>query len=147
MNEKKDEIYNELLGLQSSKGYLTPQMIVESAIDETSPLHNQFDWNDETASQKYRLWQARSLVNKYRIVIQGKDVEAFHSVRVIIEDKEQNVYMHTPKIMTDKDMQSQILATALSELTYWQNKYQTIQELTGVVNQKKVQKLQQKVSL
>ena len=144
---KKDEVYNELLQIQQSKGYLTPQMIVESAMDETSPLHGQFDWDDESASYKYRLWQARSLVNKYRIVIQGKDVEAFHSVRVLIEDKEQNVYMHTPKILSDKDMQQQILTTALQELNYWQDKYQTIQELTGVINKKKVQKLQRQVSI
>lgn len=50
-------------------GRLTPEQVVEAARDETSPLHTLFEWDDEKASHKYRLDQARSLIRSVRVEV------------------------------------------------------------------------------
>ena len=47
---------------QENGGKLTPELLFEDARNPDSPLHPQFDWDDSTAAEKYRIQQARNLL-------------------------------------------------------------------------------------
>ena len=54
---------------QEKGGKLTPKELVEAARDVDSPLHNEFEWNDTKAAQKYREWQARYIISSIELEI------------------------------------------------------------------------------
>lgn len=43
---------------------LTPKNLVEASRDESAPLHNEFEWNDTKAAEKYRETQAGYCYNQ-----------------------------------------------------------------------------------
>jgi hypothetical protein len=54
----------EVLALADKhKGKFTPAMLVAAARKPTSALHRRFEWDDTIAGQKYRLYQARLIIN------------------------------------------------------------------------------------
>ena len=61
-------VSKELQKIYKEHGKLTPEMVVEYAKDENSPLHEHFDWDDSEAARKWRVHQARMLVCKVNIV-------------------------------------------------------------------------------
>lgn len=54
---------------QKKGGKLTPKELVEAARDVNSPLHNEFEWDDTKAAQKYREWQARYIISSIELTI------------------------------------------------------------------------------
>src|SRR5215471_4106051 len=60
------------------QGRLVPAAVVEAAADPGSVLHDQFEWNDSIAAQKFRLTQAEGLIRRVRIQIRH------HRVRYVI---------------------------------------------------------------
>lgn len=47
---------------------LTATTVIEESRPETAPLHNEFEWDDETAATQYRLNQARHLIRDVLVV-------------------------------------------------------------------------------
>ena len=41
---------------------VTPESVLEKAKDKKSELHKCFDWDDKSAANKYRLQQARQII-------------------------------------------------------------------------------------
>ena len=65
----KDAIRERLAKLEKSgKGRLTPDAVLEDAANKTSPLHDQFEWDDTKAAQAHRLVQARRLIVSVMVV-------------------------------------------------------------------------------
>ena len=66
----KDEIQvsvsDELTRLHDKYGNLKPQVVVDEARDEGSPIHDRFEWDDTKAGEEFRLGQARKLI---RVVV------------------------------------------------------------------------------
>lgn len=67
---------------------LTPEIVVDVARDEASPLHARFEWDDQIAGEKYRLDQARRLIRSVKVVYREADekeaartIRAFHAIR------------------------------------------------------------------
>lgn len=62
-----ETVRSALMELSADRnGAISPQIVLEAARDETSPLHDYFDWDDASAAERYRLVQARVLL---RLVI------------------------------------------------------------------------------
>lgn len=57
------------LSALETEGRLTPEMVVEAARDESSPLHECFEWNDLKASAAWRIEQARKLIRSVMVEI------------------------------------------------------------------------------
>lgn len=60
-----DEVLAELEALEAADK-LEAEAILARASDPTSPLHNRFTWDDGEAAHRFRLWQARALMGRYR---------------------------------------------------------------------------------
>lgn len=65
-----------------------PSLIVKDATDPDSPLHPHFEWDNDEAAERWRMQQARNMLNHLRVVIdRGKgeelvSVPAFVNIRI-----------------------------------------------------------------
>lgn len=50
-------------------GVLTPEVVVEDARNESSPLHKHFEWSEKKAAEAFRIEQARRLIREVKIQI------------------------------------------------------------------------------
>lgn len=58
---------------KANGGILTPNAVVDDAKNPSSPLHDQFEWDNDVAAEKYRLEQARELIRKVRVDIEVEE--------------------------------------------------------------------------
>lgn len=63
-------IVAEFERIRSEHGVLQPEIVIEVAEDEDSPLHDQFPWDDAEAARQHRLDIARRLIRA--IVVEDK---------------------------------------------------------------------------
>ena len=59
----------ELDKIQNIHGKLTPELIVQTAEQPDNVLHNLFTWDNDEAADKWRLHQARLLINNIELTI------------------------------------------------------------------------------
>lgn len=137
---KKDVVLETLQSLVKD-GQIKPEDVVEEARDESSPIHNNFEWDDTKAAQEHRLWQARQLIT-YKFKIEDSKEQQFYNVRVTVNDVPVQGYFTKEKILSNRDMYLQLLKEAVGEIKYWEKKYKEIKELEGIVNDEKVQKIE-----
>lgn len=118
---------------------MTPELVVEDARNESSPIHKAFDWDDTVAAHKHRLAQARQLENSLRVeIIRGerevKHVIAFVNVQSpkINESGEvvsERHYEPIKIVLNDPILMQQMLENARKDLMSWYNRYEVISEL------------------
>lgn len=58
------EIRAAIEATADKEGIVTPDGILAAAVDEASPLHAEFEWDDSAAAHQHRLAQARSLIRE-----------------------------------------------------------------------------------
>ncbi len=119
----------ELIRISKEKG-LTAHNVVEEAQNTSSPLHNFFDWDDVTASHKWRLQQARVLIN---VIIEPIDAsgDRFNSFEIIKTDIGKK-YEYVYDILNNEDWRRQVIDKAVSELSYWREKYRKFFEFDRI---------------
>lgn len=108
----------------------TPDIIVQNAKKKDSPGHRYFTWKDNEAAHKWRIQEARTLVNA--IVVEEKNEEenytrpAFESV--IIQDE--RMYVSTSiESLSDDDIWEQISGEAIQTIKSLQKKLKTYSHL------------------
>lgn len=157
---RRARVYGEelrRLAAESVDGALTPQLVVAAAVDPDSPLHERFTWDDDEAADKYRLVEARRLLNRIIVVatVDGHPVEqrAFFNVfvrsaetpprmdleeivaareRCAFHPKLDNRYVVSESAANDVCVRRQIVAAALGELNRWRARYSSIEEFGRV---------------
>ena len=149
--EDKAQIYGEELEkLQKiNDGKLTPKYVVEVAKDKSSPIHDFFEWDNNKASEKWRLHQARQLLNSIEIVItyNGKkeEIRRYFNITKVEEDNDdtKRVYIIMEEALSNPKYKKQILQRALEEIEYWQKKYSQYKELSMIF--KSIEKTKQRI--
>jgi hypothetical protein len=130
----KELIIAELKRIASEhNGVLMPADVVEAARPKDSVLHSRFEWNDSEAAEKYRLWQARYLLNVTVEYIgsekEGSDYRVFVS---LTPDRADGGYRSIDAVMRNRGSREQLLADALEELDRIQVKYSQLKELAEI---------------
>jgi hypothetical protein len=115
--------------LSGADGEISPDEVVEDACDPSSPLHDEFEWNDAEAAHQYRLDQARYILRAFvsTWVEAGVEIEATSYVS-LVEDVE-TPYREVRRVLSNKELRAQMQAQALKELREWRNRYTHIKEL------------------
>lgn len=121
----------------ANKSIVTPEMVVNDAADERSPLHDFFEWNSHKAALQYRLVQARELLRYIHLKIIRDDetedsVRAFHHVSDGEGEDETSRYIVASRVFTDEDFTADVIQRALRELRAWQARYRLYRELSEV---------------
>jgi hypothetical protein len=122
--------------LKKSYNMLTPECVVDDSRPPEAPLHHYFEWRDDIAAEKYRNDQASHLIRTLVVVIpqtkQGEKKDIVTRAYVNIKEEEGRGYLSVDAVMSTPNLRQQLLETALHDLEIWQNKYNTLEELSSV---------------
>lgn len=122
----------------ASNGGLTASKLVDYSRPESSETHCLFDWNDETAAEKWREHTARNVINHLtieveQITVNDEPVKVRAFFPVPDEQPEQRSYHTVTSIMQDEDKRDYVMETALRELKSFREKYSTLGIFKGVM--------------
>lgn len=130
--------------LENSEQGLTPETLLEASRAEDATLHNEFEWRDTVAAERYRLTQARSIITNLcatmrkeeQEVVQASDLpkktvldRAFVSV-----ERGSGAYRSIEKVLTREDWKQSLLKQAKRDADAFIAKYKRLEELGEAVN-------------
>jgi hypothetical protein len=117
-----------------NEGILRPRDVVDEATPEESPLHPHFEWEDEIAADKFRLFQAAHLIRRVRVVQETKSGEKV-SVRAFVSlpsDRNDGGGYRSLVAVRESGGMGELLAAAKAELAAFRNRYAKLEELGNV---------------
>lgn len=127
--------YEEIQGIGEE---VKPEQVIERAKDKSSELHKCFDWNNTVAADKWRLYQARNVLNHLIVVKREVDEEEKEPVqfRVMMKNdrSESSGYKQTIVMVKDEDEYRKLLEQAYAELHAFKKKYQCLVELAEILS-------------
>ena len=103
-----------------AEGRLTAKTLLDECRDENSPLHNEFEWNDGIAAEKYR-------ENQVTVHESAAPTRSFFNVEYKTAE-----YRSVTAIMQNADGRDQLLSLALRELDAFKRKFNSLSELAAV---------------
>lgn len=116
--------------LEKSVG-LTPQTVLDANRAKNAPLHNEFEWDNNTAAEKYRLKQAGYLLRSICLVVETEEHKA-REVRAVFQTEYKGAYESIVTIYSDSEKHGALLRRALKELEAVTRKYETLSELQPI---------------
>lgn len=118
---------------ERSGGHLLPNAVVQTARDKRSVLHPHFEWQDNLAAEKYRLDQARAIIQSIRITdprAEEGTIRAFISIR---EGASGTSYRSLDSVMSSADLQARVLAAAERDLLAFETRYRDLSEICDLI--------------
>ncbi len=130
----KNKVISELKRIAAENdGLLQPEIVVERARPESSPLHSRFEWDNTVAGHQYRIWQARHLIRVSVELLAGTDEKMNVFVSLSPDrERESGGYRIMTEVLSDAQMRAQMLADALGELELFRDKYKRLKELSEI---------------
>ena len=128
-------------------GKLYPVDVVRQAENEASTLHACFEWDDTVCGEKYRLQQARALINQFTDIVYVRHkpmrIPLYTSFRSDRGPNDEGGYHFVPTIIKTQSGRDKLIDTALWELEMFERKYRMLKELVDVF--KAVKRLRKKL--
>ena len=118
--------------LSETEEGLTARTLLEANKPEEAPLHNDYEWDDTTAAEEWRLHQSRHFLNSIAIVTAISEKEEPEIVRAFHIVTEPHKYEPITAIVREPTKYEALLSNALAELTAFTRKYNTLKELAPV---------------
>lgn len=126
--------------MEENGGKIRPKNLIDDARDESSPLHEYFDWDDSQAGEKWRTWQARALLGYIKVVVKydhtQKESRAYFNVNVDTGEEDFNeearAYVSIENVMSEPNYKKQLLAEAVREIEHWEMRYKECNELDKI---------------
>ncbi len=123
----------ELIRSRSDDGAINPADVVQFAKNPKTALHSQFIWDDSKAAHEHRLDQARRILRVcvyFEPVVEQK-VRAYLSLP---DDRgpDRAGYRRTSDIVRNSSHRAAMLAMAMRELEFFQQKYAVLSELAEI---------------
>ena len=111
-----------------TEGRLTAKALLDESRAEGSPLHDEFEWNDGIAAEKYRENQARHIINCLVTVHESASpTRSFFNIECKTAE-----YRSVTAIMQNSESRDQLLSLALRELDAFKQKFSSLSELAAV---------------
>jgi hypothetical protein len=104
---------------------LSSKIVLEDARRERSPLHKYFDWDDTVAAEKWRLNQARKLVQSVRVIIEsgGEEPREMRAFVHVTGEERRSLYLPAIEALDDADYRRQLLDLLKKELSDVRRRY------------------------
>lgn len=113
-------------------GGLTAKRLLDASRPVDAPLHNEFEWDNNEAAEKYREYQAAHII---RCIIVRPEPANKEPVRAFINiADEKRSYRSLDVVLNTTTMREQMLGQALKDLRAFEVKYSTLSELAEVFN-------------
>ena len=126
--EQDANIVGNVLKSLADENNLSPESVLETARNENSPLHNLFEWDNVIAAEKYRLNQARQIIQQIVIVNDHPNAEPRQIRAFVTESKNDGHYQLITTVIENPDTYEVLLRRAKFELQIFKNKYKSIVE-------------------
>lgn len=111
---------------------LYPEDIVEESRPKDAVLHNEFEWRDDIAAEKYRKTQAQKMIHCLICVTETEpSSRVYYTLTRDVSKK--NKYEPITVILESEDKKERLLKMALMELKAFRKKYDMLGELTGLM--------------
>jgi hypothetical protein len=125
-----EKAVTELERINTIFGKLTPELIVDTAREKESTLHPLFDWDNSIAAEKWRLQQARTVLNNIEITVisngETREIPAYE-VTTKTEGYKNILYFEKSDVDFVKDQ-------ILRDLGYLKTKLQLYKNFDKVLN-------------
>ena len=108
---------------------LTAKNLLDANRDENAPLHNEFEWRDDIAAEKYRENQARHIIACLCVRAETTSGEQSEPVRAFLKTAPEPEYQSLNVILQSADSHVAMLSMALRELEAFRKKYKMLSEL------------------
>lgn len=108
---------------------LTAKNLLDANRDENAPLHNEFEWRDDIAAERYRENQARHIIACLCVRAETTIGEQSEPVRAFLKTAPESEYQSLNVILQSADSHSAMLSMALRELEVFRKKYKMLSEL------------------
>lgn len=118
--------------LERSESGLTPRSLLDYSRDVNSPTHDEFEWDDSVAAEKFRLKQAHQLIIDLRIVHDNADREVTKDRAFIVTPERKSEYVPLQKALTNDEWRIGLLAQARKDSEIFLAKYRRLEELASV---------------
>lgn len=135
---KPEVAYRELERIRKDNdGNLELAEIVRQSKPKDAPLHNEFEWNNARAADKYRLQQARYIARSIEVVrpeaptVQSRAYEVVE-VTQKAEEKSKKVYKPVEDILSDPIARDDLIAQAIKDAHAYKRRYHALSELSKV---------------
>lgn len=127
-------------------GRLTPAVIVKVSKSKNHILHRFFNWDDSEAADKYRMFQARGLINRTHIAVckpgaekrkSGKSKILIYKAIVSAKDPEKetrNSYHSVVEVARRPDMSDIYLNSLKNKVRAIIKEFESYKELTEILN-------------
>lgn len=115
--------------LQESGKAITAETVLESARDESSPIHDLFEWDDTVAAEAYRRGQASRVITNIHVekkTTEGKTLKLRAYVDTTMEKR--GTFVNIEHAFKNVDTREIVLARAYNELRAFERKYRDLQE-------------------
>ena len=119
-------------GLEETVG-LTSKTLLDASRPEDAPLHDEFEWRDDVAAEKYRESQAGNIIRNLVIVEEEKNVSTRAFVTLTEKKKENNNYHDVVEVLQDGEKRSALYNLAMKELRSFKQKYSEMKEFKKVI--------------
>lgn len=108
---------------------VTPDAVVNAARSESSAMHGLFEWRDDVAAERYRVQQARHILNHLiTVTSDGQPMKVYHNTT---PESGTRRYVHIDKVRTTPTDASQVLENASAELEAWRVRYNVYASVLG----------------
>lgn len=123
-------------------GAVTPERLVEVSKPKDAPLHNEFEWNNTIAAQKYREEQARQIIKNIVIIEVSEDIEEPKEVKCWVNsdrafvptDERLHKYVTIDTALSTETWRNNLLKTARKDMTSFIAKYRRLTELSKIID-------------
>lgn len=117
-------------GLEASVG-LTSTNVVNASRPKEAPLHDEFEWRDDIAAERFREEQARLMIANLYIVVEKSTVEPVRAFLTLERSqKQKSEFINIEAIMKDADKRNRLFDAALRELNSFRRKYSGLAEFS-----------------
>jgi hypothetical protein len=128
-----ENVYNEFGRLMTQTGgMLHPRDVVKAARDPKSPLHKLFTWDDREAAARYRISEARQLINSYEITYEEQNISVKALTSIEMDRAFGGGYRWTHDVLQRSDLREEMKKDALRVLEAARSKYQHVTELAEI---------------
>lgn len=127
--------------LEKHDGRISPAIVLDEARDQSSPLHDYFEWDDATAGEQYRLVQAAQLIRRWKGQIikrkpESKElkIDVTRRVQSPSTDRAKGGASYQPieEIMADPQKREAMIRTALKELAAIRRRFADLVALSDI---------------
>ena len=141
-----DQVKQELEEIRNEQnGILRPPDVVEKAKDKDTALHVYFTWSDKKAGYKWRLHEARVLIQRVKMVNPNKEdgqaakvyPRLYHSLPS--DRANGDSYRHIMDVLSDDEYRAQLFEELERDIAALQTKYQSILDAADLLEAAKQQ--------